>query len=542
MKRYYRKNLSSLVNFAVSNILAAVSSVFLSFLLGSFADIALTGDFERVKRLAVGTLIYILVETFFNYLLQYTRDAAVHKIGKDLRSDVVCKIEKLPYEMKKENDDGYYMSVINNDVVTIEEEYLDSLGAIFFQVCCFSIAVAASLAIQPVMTAIMLAVSIMSVAFPKLTEKPLQKAKEEEQQAKSSYLSVITQILNGFFLLKIFDGFGGMNSRHEKENENLRKKKTKFSQMSAMLYAGAYGCGNIVFLGTWVLGLFFVTKKLITLPLLITFSQLMTFVAGPIQITSERYSLAVAASAVCKRVLGFLDEYTDEELRWGGEALNSVDEVEIKDLCYRAGEKTLLKNVALVLRKGDRVALLGESGSGKSTLMKVLSAVYDGEGEYKINGKPCRFYAYGDFRKRVTLLEQKSFVFDASIRENVTMFSDENATDEAVLSELKEAGLTKWYESRGASLDAVIGSSAKSLSGGEERRLDLARTLHRGAGFVMLDEPTTGLDPESRLAAEKTIENLESDILLVAMHEYSPEFLEHFNRVIEVKNGEIYER
>ena len=116
MKRYYRKNLSSLVIFAVSNILAAISSVFLSFLLGSFADIALTGDFERVKRLAVGTLIYILVETFFNYLLQYTRDAAVHKIGKDLRSDVVCKIEKLPYEMKKENDDGYYMSVINNDV------------------------------------------------------------------------------------------------------------------------------------------------------------------------------------------------------------------------------------------------------------------------------------------------------------------------------------------------------------------------------------------------------------------------------------------
>ena len=122
------------------------------------------------------------------------------------------------------------------------------------------------------------------------------------------------------------------------------------------------------------------------------------------------------------------------------------------------------------------------------------------------------------------------------------MFSDENATDEAVLRELNEAGLTKWYESRGASLDAVIGSSAKSLSGGEERRLDLARTLHRGAGFVMLDEPTTGLDPESRLAAEKTIENIECDILLVAMHEYSPEFLEHFNRVIEVKNGEIYER
>ncbi len=528
--------------FAVSNLAAALSSVFLSFLLGSFADIALSGDYERVLQLTLGTLIYICVETFFDYLLKYTRDAAIHKIGKDMRSDVIYKIERLPYEKKRKTDDGQYLSIINNDIVTIEQEYLDSLGAIFFQICCFGIAIAASIIIQPAMTVIMLMVSILPVIFPKITEKRLQKAKEEEQQAKASYLSIVTQIFNGFFLLKIFDGFSGINRHYDKENSDLCEKKTKFSRMRDILYAGAYGCGNLVFLGTWVLGLFFVTKGLITLPLLITFSQLMTFVAGPIQIISERYSLTVAASAVCKRIINFLDEPTEEDSLWGSLALSEIKQIELKNVYYNVEEKMLLKNVNLALKKGDRVALLGESGSGKSTLMKVLSAMYDCEGTYLVNGRPYLSYSYRDFRKLTALLEQKSFVFDASIYENITMFSKKDVIESKdIVSIIENAGLMKWYKSRGASLDKKIGSKEQALSGGEERRLDLARVMFRNADFVMLDEPTAGLDAASRLDAERAIERLDCDILIVAMHEYSSEFLKHFNRVIKVEDGEIFE-
>ena len=229
----------------------------------------------------------------------------------------------------------------------------------------------------------------------------------------------------------------------------------------------------------------------------------MNLVAGPVQIISERYSSTIAASAVCKRVLAFLDEPTDEASGWGSQPLTRVETVSLRDISCRRGEREILKHVDLTLQKGDRIALLGESGAGKSTLLKVLAAMCGAEGEYTINGRPCHAYRYADFRRQVTLLAQKTFVFSASIRDNLTMFSGTAQQDEALVKTLAAAGLSEWYADRGASMDAAIGGEAHALSGGEERRLDLARTLWRQGSLVMLDEPTAGLDEKNARRAGK---------------------------------------
>lgn len=319
MRRYYKKHGLSLCLFAAANILAAVSSVFLSYLMGTFVDVAMEGRYRQVVALAVGTLAYIAGNTVLDFWMQQSRDTVVHRIGRELRADVVYKIEALPWETRRTTDDGQYISMVNNDVGTVEREYLDSIGMIFFQICCFTLAVASSVAIQPVMTLIMLAISALPVIFPKLTEKTLQQGKEEEQRAKARFLTVLGQVLGGFSQLKLFHRFGGINRSFDRANEELCGKSVRFSKLRNMLYSGAYGCGNLVYLGAWVIGLFFVFLGQLTLPLLVTFTQLMTFVAGPVQIISERYSALTAARAVCKRVLGFLDAPIDD-IRLGSAA------------------------------------------------------------------------------------------------------------------------------------------------------------------------------------------------------------------------------
>lgn len=89
MKRYYRKNRSSVALFLVSNLLAAGSSVFMSFLLGTFADSAMEGDLSRVWKIALVTLFYLCIETFFAFLLDYSRDIVVQRVGRGLRADAV---------------------------------------------------------------------------------------------------------------------------------------------------------------------------------------------------------------------------------------------------------------------------------------------------------------------------------------------------------------------------------------------------------------------------------------------------------------------
>lgn len=504
--------------------------------MGSFADAAMTGDLSKVLPIAGVTAVFVCLQLYTDYLPRYRREKLVHQIGADLRRDVVRKIEGFSFEEKQKHDDGSLISMLDNDITTIEDEYLTELGFLMVQVSRFTLSVAMSLRIQPAMTAIMLLVSLLPVVFPKLMEKKLQQAKEASQSAKAGYLSSVTQILNGFFPLKVFDGFRGINVSHDHENDNRRSSQIRFERIRSILYSGSYGCGSLVYFGAWVLGLVFVGNGRITLPLLITFSNLMNYVAGTVEVISEDYTQTMAAKAVCRRVLKFLDDDTDEAAHWGSRPLAAVSQVSVEGLSYAAGDKTLLKNVTLTLRKGERVALLGESGSGKSTLMKVLAAMYEGQGELVLNGRPRREYAYGDFRKQVTLLEQKSFVFDGSIRDNVTMFSRDDGRARQVLD---AARLGPWYESRGGSLDALIGSDRGALSGGEERRLDLARILYRNASFVMLDEPLSGLDADTRRQVEKVIESLHCDILLVSVHDPSPEFLATFDRVITVRDGQI---
>ena len=100
MKRYYRKNRPSVALFLVSNLLAAGSSVFMSFLLGTFADSAMEGDLSRVWKIALVTLFYLCIETFFAFLLDYSRDIVAQRVGRDLRADAVRKIEALSYMEK----------------------------------------------------------------------------------------------------------------------------------------------------------------------------------------------------------------------------------------------------------------------------------------------------------------------------------------------------------------------------------------------------------------------------------------------------------
>lgn len=539
MKRYCKRNIGSLVLFGLACILTSVSVIILAFLQGALVETAMAGEFSQVWPLAVGTLFYVLLDAAIYFLWEYSRDLIVQRISRDLRADLVDKFSHLPYEEKRKHDDGWYTSMVVNDVDTVRVDYISAILGIAFQVCFFLFTVITSLTIQPVMTLIMIAVSIPTILYPKLTEKPLQRAKEEAQAAKSGHLSALGQFLGGFFLLKIFDSFQGMGRTYDKANGKLCDKNIRFGRMQDLLYAGSYVCGGLVSLGTWAIGVFFVVGGFLTLPMLVTFARLMDGVAAPVQVIGERYAELVASSAVWKRLKAFLDAPGGEEERWGAAPLEGVDALEVRGLSYAVDDRRLLDGVDMKLRRGDRVALLGESGSGKSTLLKVLAAVADGQGEYTLNGRPFRDYAARDFRRGVTLLEQKSFVFEGSIRDNITLFDPSPAPDGPLEALLDRVGLGPWLADRGGSLDAAIGK--ESLSGGEERRLDLARILCRGASVVLLDEPTTGLDPETKAAVEQTILDMDCDLLVVAMHEYSPQFFARFNRVFRVEAGHVRE-
>lgn len=537
MKKYVLKCKKSLLLFIASNIVGAATAISLAFVLGFIAQIAIKQETDKIGIIALVAFIYIVIDAFFDFSSTYTTSVLVHNVSKYLRSDLVRKIESISYENKTSEENGYYLSKINNDIEIVDQEYIGSLCQIFFQICCLIFAISSTLIIQPVITVIILLLSSIPILFPKLTEKSLQKAKDGVIQQKATYMNVLDEIFHKFLTLKLFNGFTGINKIHDNENEKLKDSKLKYAKINRIVYSGAYGLSNMIYLATWVIGLVFVVHHALTLPKLIALSQLMTFVGGPIQIISERYSLYISAKAVSKDLVKFINSENKEESSWGDKILLDIESVELRNVNYINGEKHILKNINLSLHKKQKIAIIGESGSGKTTLLNVLAGLLTIEGSYLINDVNYHNYTLDSFRDEVVLQNQDNIIFNTDAKNNITVFN-EYKTDE-ICNTIRTLGLEERLFVNNKLSTEILGKNNNKLSGGEVRRLELGRVILKHGNLVLLDEPTAGLDIDNRKFIENLITSMNNDIIVTTIHNYTPEFLEKFDLIIVMEKGMI---
>ena len=160
----------------------------------------------------------------------------------------------------------------------------------------------------------------------------------------------------------------------------------------------------------------------------------------------------------------------------------------------------MLQGFDLDLASGETVALLGPSGAGKSTLLQLLLRLYDVDaGRILLDGTDIRDLGLDDLRSAIAYLPQEPWLLDASIAENIA-FGSRNATRHGVLAAARTALVDEFAERLPDGYDTLVGESGVRLSGGQRRRVALARAAVSSAGLVLLDEPTASLDPDSAAA------------------------------------------
>jgi thiol reductant ABC exporter CydC subunit len=173
---------------------------------------------------------------------------------------------------------------------------------------------------------------------------------------------------------------------------------------------------------------------------------------------------------------------------------------------YAPGEPLVLDGVDLRLEPGRRVALVGPSGAGKTTVVNLLVRFLDPEaGRVTLGGRDLREYRQEDVRRAIAVAGQDSHLFSTTIRENVRL-GREDASDDEIEDALRRARLLDWVHSLPDGLDTLVGEEGCELSGGQRRRLVVARALLADAPVLVLDEPTAHLDPP-------TAERLVNDVL-----------------------------
>ncbi len=162
---------------------------------------------------------------------------------------------------------------------------------------------------------------------------------------------------------------------------------------------------------------------------------------------------------------------------------------------YADEEPPVIQNLSLTIPAQHRVALIGQTGSGKSTLLQLLTRYWDVQtGNIEIGGKPIAQWSESQLRQAISVVSQRVDILNGTLRDNLLM-ADPNAEDQTLMTILRQVGLDKLLE--GQSLDAWLGDGGRQLSGGEKRRIGIARALLHNAPILLLDEPTEGLDKQT---------------------------------------------
>lgn len=199
-----------------------------------------------------------------------------------------------------------------------------------------------------------------------------------------------------------------------------------------------------------------------------------------------------------------------------------------------------LSGINLTFTAQQKIAILGKTGSGKSTLLQLLIRNYDAtQGQILLAGEPIATYSEQILRSTMILLTQRVHIFSDTLRQNL-LLANPNADDQKLNEVIKQVGLEYLLEQE-QGLDSWLGDGGRTLSGGEQRRLGIARVLLSSAPIILLDEPTEGLDRETeRHILALLLQHCRDKTLIMVTHRLSG--LEQFDQLVVMDNAQVVEQ
>jgi ATP-binding cassette subfamily C protein CydC len=205
---------------------------------------------------------------------------------------------------------------------------------------------------------------------------------------------------------------------------------------------------------------------------------------------------------------------------------------------YPDGDSNTLQDISLQIPAKHRIAVVGQTGSGKSTLMQLLNRYWDTQqGDIKIAGQSIRHWSESQLRQAISVVSQRVDILNGTLRDNLLMASSD-ASDEALSESLTKVGLEKLLDDQG--LDTWLGDGGRQLSGGEKRRIGIARALLHNGPILLLDEPTEGLDKQTEQQIMQLFEqHFEDKTVVFITHRLVD--LDKMDSICLIEQGQIVE-
>lgn len=538
-RQFYHQNHLSFGLAVLSSLLVASVNLVLTWMIQQMIDTAsgLPGAFS-LKALICLTVCVILLILAFKGLSYLSHPRFIKRAMQQYKAFAFSQLMQKNIASFQQEPTARYLSALSNDASSIEENYLAGLFNLILNGVLFAGSLGMMLVYSPLLTVIACAFFCLPVLSSLAAGTPMERAERKISEENEHFMATLKDCLSGFSVIKAFRAEPAILLQFKRVNQAAEQAKCEKRKLATLLSALSGITGVAAQLGTFLVGIWLVLSgRGLSVGALVVFLDLTANVINPIQQLPTTLARRKAA-------VGLIDKLAEEmehNLRDEGQLVPGPLEQGIRlqnvSFGYETGHE-VLHNINATFAVGKRYAIVGASGSGKSTLLHLLMASHSGYmGGIYYDRLELRQLRSEALYQQVSLIEQEVFVFDASIRDNITMFRPfpKEAVDEAI----QRSGLSELLAQRGE--DYRCGENGCGLSGGEKQRISIARSLLRSPSVLLLDEATAALDAETAYRVTDRILNLEGMTRIVVTHRLEEALLRRYDGILVLKDGALVE-
>lgn len=537
--QFYHKNIPALCLAVFSSLIGGSLNLIVSWLMMQLIDAA-----SGVPgTLPIGTLAMLsggfVVLCIAVFLLEYiSMPRYIERAMLQYKNFAFRKLTEKGISSFRDESTATYLSALTNDSTSIETDYLGQQMALISKVFTFAGALVMMLWYSPLLTAIAAGVTILPLIASLLTGSRIEAAERRVSDRNRSFTAALSDCLAGFSVVKSFKAEKEIFKLFAENNRALEGEK--FSKRRIKTIVGMIGSvtGIIAQLGVFLVGSYFALSGYgLTPGVVIIFVNLMNFMISPIAELPGLLASRKAARGLIDKLATALESNPVSE---GTSELTHLESgIRLENVSFGYDDsKEVLHGISAFFDVGKAYAVVGASGSGKSTMLNLLTAAAGNyRGNILIDDTELRSIASESLYELISVIQQNVFIFNASIRDNVTMFR--SFPEQEIEDAISHAHLNALIAERGDGY--LCGENGKGLSGGEKQRISIARSLLKKSSVLLADEATASLDAQTAHQVASDILDLDGITRIVVTHGLEESLLRRYDGIVVLKDGRIEE-
>ncbi|MCS6848497.1 MAG: ABC transporter ATP-binding protein [Anaerolineae bacterium] len=488
------------------------------------------------------------LRSLFYYLQGVYQGMVGTDVVRDLRNALYRKLQYLPFAYYTKMPTGQIMSRMLSDMDGVEQFVAFGFTAMVTEVSTFVFTLIVLLSLDWKLTLIALAPMLL-MYFPIVRFRlRLDPAWDAVREQMGRLTTVLQENVSGVRVVKAFGREPYAIAQFARENALNRQRNIERGLLEAHAFPAMDFISGFSFLMVILVGALQIVNGALTLGVFTAFTWYIWSLIWPIRLMGWFISISRQAVASCKRLFEILDAPITIS---DGTNVRTFERVHVQtsgrvvfeEVCFSYPDDpdtNVLCGLNLTVEPGQTVVILGGTGSGKSSVINLVPRFYDvNSGRVLVDGVDVREYKLADLRSQIAIVPQETFLFSATLRDNIR-FGKPDATDDEVIAAAKVAQVHEFAEKLPKGYDTVVGERGVGLSGGQRQRVALARAVLMNPRILILDEATSAVDTQTEALIQQAMaEVMKGRTSIVIAQRLST--IKHADKIVVLKDGKVAE-